>query len=109
MRMATIPTDYCDRLVEEAAATGADSVVVSMATKGVGAFQKATAFAQNSKLGNGGSKHREGAEGHWTDHGHHALMRVEAFRAVGGYDETSATTRTPSSTTGCARPATGSG
>lgn len=81
------PADYCDRLIEEASITGADSVVVSMATKGFGLFQKATAVAQNSKLGNGGSPHREGAPGHWTDHGHHALMRVEAFRAVGGYDE----------------------
>jgi succinoglycan biosynthesis protein ExoA len=81
------PGDYCDRLIAEAAATSADSVVVSMATKGVGVFQKATAAAQNSKLGNGGSPHREGAKGHWTDHGHHALMRMAAFRAVGGYDE----------------------
>ena len=81
------PEDYCDRLIAEAAATGADSVVVSMATKGVGVFQKATAAAQNSKLGNGGSPHREGVKGHWTDHGHHALMRMAAFRGVGGYDE----------------------
>jgi len=81
------PADYCDQLIAEAAATGADSVVVSMATKGIGVFQKATAAAQNSKLGNGGSPHREGAKGRWTDHGHHALMRVAAFRAVGGYDE----------------------
>lgn len=81
------PDDYCDRLLDEAAATGADSVVVSMATMGFGPFQKAAATAQNSRLGNGGSPHREGASGHWTDHGHHALMRVQAFRAVGGYDE----------------------
>lgn len=82
------PDDYCQRLVEEAEETEADSVVVAMETVGFGIFQKATAFAQNSKLGNGGSKHREGAEGHWTDHGHHALMRVNAFETVGGYDET---------------------
>jgi len=81
------PDDYCDQLLEDAHETGADSVVVSMATMGFGPFQKATAAAQNSRLGNGGSPHREGASGHWTDHGHHALMRVEAFRAVGGYDE----------------------
>ncbi|MFP3546357.1 glycosyltransferase family 2 protein [Rhizobium sp. SIMBA_035] len=81
------PDDYCQRLVEEAQDTEADSVVVAMETVGFGMFQKATAFAQNSKLGNGGSKHREGAEGHWTDHGHHALMRVNAFETVGGYDE----------------------
>ncbi|WP_091914574.1 glycosyltransferase family 2 protein [Mesorhizobium sp. YR577] len=82
------PADYCDRLIEDAEETDADSVVVSMATRGFGAFQKATAIAQNSKLGNGGSPHRQGAKGHWTDHGHHAFMRVKAFRAVGGYDET---------------------
>lgn len=81
------PGDYCDRLIEDAETTGADSVVVSMATKGFGAFQKATAMAQNSRLGNGGSPHRHGAKGHWIDHGHHALMRVPAFRSVGGYDE----------------------
>ncbi|ENN85069.1 glucosylltransferase protein [Rhizobium freirei PRF 81] len=82
------PADYCQTLVEEAGATGADSVVVAMRTMGFSAFQKATAVAQNSKLGNGGSKHREGAKGHWAEHGHHALMRVSAFRSVGGYDET---------------------
>ena len=81
------PADYCDRLIDEAEATQADSIVVSMATKGFGAFQKATAIAQNSRLGNGGSPHRHGAKGHWTDHGHHAFMRVSAFRSVGGYDE----------------------
>ncbi|CDX13167.1 Succinoglycan biosynthesis protein ExoA [Mesorhizobium sp. SOD10] len=81
------PGDYCDRLVEEALATGADSVVVSMLTAGTGAVQKAVAAAQNSKLGTGGSKHRHMSEGEWVDHGHHALMRIAAFRHVGGYDE----------------------
>jgi succinoglycan biosynthesis protein ExoA len=81
------PADYCGMLLAEAGSTGADSVVVPMATEGVTPFQKATAIAQNSKLGNGGSKHRHGAEGHWTDHGHHALMRAAAFKQVGGYDE----------------------
>ncbi|CDX40696.1 Succinoglycan biosynthesis protein exoA [Mesorhizobium sp. ORS 3359] len=81
------PDDYCDRLVEEALATGADSVVVSMLTAGTGAVQKAVAAAQNSKLGTGGSKHRHMSEGEWVDHGHHALMRIAAFSHAGGYDE----------------------
>ncbi|TPI64022.1 glycosyltransferase family 2 protein [Mesorhizobium sp. B3-1-7] len=81
------PDDYCERLVEEALATGADSVVVSMLTAGTGAVQKAVAAAQNSKLGTGGSKHRHMSEGEWVDHGHHALIRIAAFRHVGGYDE----------------------
>lgn len=82
------PPDYCDRLVEEAVITGADSVVVSMVTEGRGVLQSAAAAVQNSKLGTGGSHHRRIHEGRWIDHGHHALMRVSAFRAVGGYDET---------------------
>ncbi|RWP78171.1 glycosyltransferase family 2 protein [Mesorhizobium sp.] len=82
------PLDYCDQLVEEALATGADSVVVSMLTSGSGTVQKAVAAAQNSKLGTGGSKHRHLSAGEWVDHGHHALMRISAFKAVGGYDET---------------------
>ncbi|RWD68583.1 glycosyltransferase family 2 protein [Mesorhizobium sp.] len=81
------PDDYCDRLVEDALATGADSVVVSMLTAGTGAVQKAVAAAQNSKLGTGGSKHRHMSEGEWVDHGHHALMRIVAFSHAGGYDE----------------------
>ncbi|WP_305803855.1 glycosyltransferase family 2 protein [Chelativorans sp. J32] len=81
------PEDYCDRLLEEALATGADSVVVSMETTGSGLVQRAAAAAQNSKLGTGGSKHRHQAAGEWIDHGHHALMRISAFEAVGGYDE----------------------
>lgn len=81
------PADFCQVLLQEAVDTGADSIVVAMDTIGFGAFQKATAVAQNSKLGNGGSKHRSGAAGQWVDHGHHALMRIAAFRTVAGYDE----------------------
>jgi succinoglycan biosynthesis protein ExoA len=68
--------------------TGAESVVVSMTARGVTCFQKAAAAAQNSRLGNGGSAHRRLAEGRFVDHGHHALMNINAYRSVGGYDET---------------------
>ena len=80
------PRDYCRALIREADRTGADAVVVPMLTVGVGAFQCAVASAQNSVLGNGAAAHRIGKGGRWIDHGHHALMRVAAFRAVGGYD-----------------------
>lgn len=82
------PDDFCDRLLEEVEAIEADSVVVPMLTAGTGFVQGAIAEVQNSKLGTGGSKHRAGSNGEWVDHGHHALMRVDAFRAIGGYDET---------------------
>ena len=81
------PADFGDALLAEAAETGADSVVVSMEAEGRGALQRLIADAQNSRIGNGGSAHRLAGRGAWVDHGHHALMRLAAFRAVGGYDE----------------------
>ena len=81
------PADYGDTLLAEARRTGADSVVVSMHAQGQGFLQRAIAEAQNSRLGNGGSAHRLAGGGAWVDHGHHALMRIAAFRGVGGYDE----------------------
>lgn len=85
---ADYPPNYVSTLIAEARRTGASSVVVSMDTKGEGAFQRAVAAAQNSILGTGGSAHRLEGEGRWVDHGHHALFRLEAFETVGGYDET---------------------
>ena len=83
------PENYCDALLFDAIQTQAQSVVVSMETIGKSGFQKAVAAAQNSKLGNGGSSHRNtNKEGKWVEHGHHALMTIPAFRSVGGYDET---------------------
>jgi GT2 family glycosyltransferase len=81
------PADYCDRLVADSRRTGADSVVVSMRAVGASVLQRLIALAQNSRLGNGGAAHRNRASGAWVDHGHHALMRIAAFRGVGGYDE----------------------
>ncbi len=86
---ADYPDDFCKVLLAEAKDKKADSVVVSMNTIGRQGFQKAVAAAQNSKLGNGGSAHRNAEkDGKWVDHGHHALMRIDAFQDVDGYDET---------------------
>jgi succinoglycan biosynthesis protein ExoA len=85
---AGYPKGYCRTLLEDAKRNAADSVVVRMNTVGTAGFQKAVAAAQNSKLGNGGSSHRlMQGDGLWVDHGHHALMRISAYRKVGGYDE----------------------
>jgi succinoglycan biosynthesis protein ExoA len=84
---ADYPAGFCATLLAAQRMTGADSVVVSMIAKGVTCFQEAAAAAQNSRLGNGGSAHRKLAQGGFVDHGHHALMAVNAFRFVGGYDE----------------------
>jgi succinoglycan biosynthesis protein ExoA len=81
------PPDYCRKLVAEAEARDVGSVVVPMTTVGRDTFQSAVATAQNSPIGTGGSEHRMGQGGHEVDHGHHALMRIDAFTEVGGYDE----------------------
>lgn len=83
---SSYPPDYGDVLLDEAQASGADAVVVSMLATGFAPLQSVIALAQNSRLGNGGAAHRNATAGRWVDHGHHALMRLAAFRAVGGYD-----------------------
>lgn len=81
------PPDYVAGLLSAAQATGATSVVVPMVTAAQECFQRAAAAAQNSVLGNGGSAHRRLTAGQWVDHGHHALMDLDLYRRVGGYDE----------------------
>lgn len=83
---ARYPADYCDALLEDGATTGADSVVVAMRAVGETGFQRIAALAQNARIGNGGSSHRMQGGGRFVAHGHHALMRLDAFRAAGGYD-----------------------
>lgn len=85
---ADYPPAYCRDLLAEMATTGAASVTVGMRTIGTTPFTEAVAAAQNSRLGTGGSAHRTGGGGRFVDHGHHALMRLDTFRAVGGYEPT---------------------
>ncbi|MEO9827252.1 MAG: glycosyltransferase family 2 protein [Paracoccaceae bacterium] len=80
------PENYCDVLLKEAQSSGAASVVVSMKATGDAPVQMAIAATQNAPVGNGGSKHRLKPVGQFVDHGHHALIDMEAFRAIGGYD-----------------------
>lgn len=80
------PEDYCDVLLDEMDRTGAASVVVSMHARGERLLQRVVAATQNAPLGNGGARHRMKTEGAFVEHGHHALMNIDAFRAVGGYD-----------------------
>jgi succinoglycan biosynthesis protein ExoA len=86
---AEYPPNYASRLVQVAVARGATAVVTAMTTRGITCFQRAVAASQNSYLGTGGSAHRMvGGSGSWVEHGHHALVALKSFIAVGGYDET---------------------
>ncbi|UUL82390.1 glycosyltransferase family 2 protein [Sphingomonas qomolangmaensis] len=81
------PDGYASTLLRAADAQSASAVVVPMLTQGKCGFQLAVATAQNSVLGTGGSAHRHLGEGRLVDHGHHALLRLDLFRKIGGYCE----------------------
>ena len=86
---AEYPPNYASRLVRVARARQATAVVTAMTSRGSTCFQRAAAASQNSYLGTGGSAHRMvGGRGAWVEHGHHALVALDSFVAVGGYDET---------------------
>jgi succinoglycan biosynthesis protein ExoA len=85
---AIYPPFYCRDLLDEIKTVDADAITVPMETLPKGGFATGVAAAQNSVLGTGGSAHRvAGSGGRYVEHGHHALMRIESFRAVGGYDD----------------------
>ena len=68
--------------------TEATSVVVPMRTLGTAGVQRGIAAAQNSTLGNGGSRHRRTGASGYVDHGHHAVFDRKFFESLGGYDAT---------------------
>jgi len=83
----TYPPGYVSGLLRAARQRDCTAVVVPMETWGTAPMQRGIAAAQNSRLGNGGSAHRNGTAGRYVEHGHHALIALPAFRAAGGYCE----------------------
>lgn len=84
---ARYPADFVPRLLTTLLREDADSVVVPLDSVGETRFQRAVATLSNSPLGTGGSAHRAGRTSGFVDHGHHAAIRMDTFRRVGGYDE----------------------
>ncbi len=85
---ANYPSGYIRQLVESLEMHEAQSVVVPMDTIGDTCWRKAVSWVSNSAIGSGGSAHRGGHSSGFVDHGHHAIMHIEAFRAAGQYDPT---------------------
>ena len=83
---AQYPRGFLRILMEDMRSTNATAVTVAMTTLANKGFSAGVAAAQNSRLGTGAAAHRTGLGGRFIDHGHHALIRMDAFRAVGGYD-----------------------
>ncbi|MFT3731439.1 MAG: glycosyltransferase family 2 protein [Hyphomicrobium sp.] len=84
---AVYPPGFVENCVDALGSAASSSVVVSMRAVGKTPVQKAIAAAQNSKLGNGGSRHRGASQSGYVDHGHHAAFDRATFRSLGGYDE----------------------
>jgi succinoglycan biosynthesis protein ExoA len=84
---STYQPDFVRQLVSTIERTDAASVVVPMDSVGEGCMGRAIAWASDTRIGSGGSAHRAGRKSAFVDHGHHAAMRIDWFRRVGGYDE----------------------
>ncbi len=84
---ARYPEGFAKRCIDTLIETRAASVVVPMYTIGDACVQRAIAAAQNSRLGNGGSRHRLAGRSGFVDHGHHAVFDRAVFLDLGGYDE----------------------
>lgn len=82
------PEGFILQVAEALSRTGAESVVIPMDATGATCFEKANAWIVDTPLGSGGSAHRGGTKSDYVDHGHHAGFEIDAFRAIGGYDET---------------------
>jgi succinoglycan biosynthesis protein ExoA len=84
---ARYPKDFAQLCIATLLEKDVASVVVPMQTIGSSCAQKAIAAAQNSRLGNGGSRHRLLGRSGFVDHGHHAAFDRAVFLALGGYNE----------------------
>jgi succinoglycan biosynthesis protein ExoA len=83
---AVYPPDFITKILNDFNARDIASVVVSMDATGHNAFAKGAAWIVDTVMGSGGAKHRGGYFTGRVDHGHHAGMRLDWFRSVGGYD-----------------------
>jgi succinoglycan biosynthesis protein ExoA len=85
---AIYPDNFLSALEHSMQVHGADSIVVAMDSKGETCFQKAVAWASDSRIGSGGSAHRGGSKSGFVDHGHHAAIKMSTFQKLNGYDDT---------------------
>lgn len=86
---AAYPPGYIRRVVAAfETLPDAASVTGVLDARGNNCFQKAAAWAVDTRLGSGGSGHRGGSVSKWVDHGHHAGFRLSWFQQLGGYDPT---------------------
>jgi succinoglycan biosynthesis protein ExoA len=84
---ARYPRGFLSACVAAGERSGADLVVYADAPIGLGCFQKAVAFAQNSPIGVGNSLYRLGTMSAFVDHGKHGAFRRSLVDQGLRYDE----------------------
>jgi succinoglycan biosynthesis protein ExoA len=84
---ARYPRGFISRCVAAGAQSGAALIVYADAPIGRSCFQRAVAYAQNSKIGVGGAVYRLGTVSGFVDHGKHGAFRRDILEADLLYDE----------------------
>lgn len=82
---ATYPTAYVLKVARSLVGRDAAALSTVMDSIGTTCFQRGTAWAIDTVIGSGGSRHRAGLRSGYVDHGHHAGFRLDTWRRVGGY------------------------
>ena len=83
---ACYPRGYVLDVAASLFSRDAAAVAATMDATGATPFQRAAAWIVDTPLGSGGAPHRGGRSSAWVDHGHHAGIRLDWFRRLGGYD-----------------------
>ncbi|MEM8741637.1 MAG: glycosyltransferase family 2 protein [Pseudomonadota bacterium] len=83
---AVYPPGYVRDVVQSLSQNGAAALATVMDARGADGFAAAAAAIVDTPLGSGGAAHRGGRRSGAVDHGHHAGMRLDWFRRIGGYD-----------------------
>lgn len=83
---AIYPPGYVRAVAQSLSQNGAAALATVMDARGAGGFAAAAAAIVDTPLGSGGAAHRGGQRSGIVDHGHHAGMRLDWFRRIGGYD-----------------------
>ncbi len=84
---ANYPPHYIRDIVAQFHARDVACVATVMDAEGDTCFARAAAWSVDTPLGSGGSGHRGGTASGYVDHGHHAGLRLDWFRRIGGYDK----------------------
>jgi succinoglycan biosynthesis protein ExoA len=84
---STYPPGFALDVAASLEARGTAALATAMDAAGRTCLQRGAAWIVDTPLGCGGAPHRGGRCSGPVEHGHHAGIRLDWFRRIGGYDE----------------------